>query len=291
MESPVLIINKIISMSLLDPRIEAVVLTGSRGRGKGIDNYSDIDIELIGHGATELFKQAHWVDNFGQPLVVLHLANSDNNEPDWPTCLVVYSEGRKIDFTFAEPERLQKMEREGLDAVYSRGYTVLLDKIGITNKLPDAANQSSLLPKIPTEDDFVKIISDFWLEAHQVAIALARNELWVAWSRSAEMKQRFLSLTECLVSLRSKQDIWYNGRQFHEWMPKQYVTELNTMFNCGTAKKAAKSLYSLMRCFDEVSNELATQLGYDSKQIVSHKMQKIVINVLQDNGLIAEGIF
>ncbi len=50
MESPALLINKIISVSLLDPRIEAVVLTGSRGREQHIDSYSDIDIELIGHG-------------------------------------------------------------------------------------------------------------------------------------------------------------------------------------------------------------------------------------------------
>lgn len=275
-------------MSLLDPRIEAVVLTGSRGRGQGIDNYSDIDIELIGHGATELFGQAHWVDNFGQSLVVLHLPNTGDDEPDWPTCLVIYSEGRKIDFTFAEPERLQKMGREGLDAVYSRGYTVLLDKIGITDVLPDTANQTTLLPKIPTEDDFVKTISDFWFEAHQVAIALARNELWVAWSRSADMKQYFLSLTECLVSLKSNQDVWYNGRKFHEWMPKQYISELNTIFNCGTAKKAGKSLQHLMLCFEEVSRELALQLGYDVKQAMSQRMREVVTRILQDNGLITE---
>ncbi len=67
MESPALLINKIISVSLLDPRIEAVVLTGSRGREQHIDSYSDIDIELIGHGVTELFQQTHWVNNFGTP--------------------------------------------------------------------------------------------------------------------------------------------------------------------------------------------------------------------------------
>ncbi|MBO1916673.1 aminoglycoside adenylyltransferase, partial [Providencia rettgeri] len=43
--------------------------------------------------------------------------------------------------------------------------------------------------------------------------------LWVAWSRSADMKQYFLTLVENLVSLQGKH-VWYKGRQYHEWMPK-----------------------------------------------------------------------
>ncbi len=56
---------------------------------------------------TELFQQTHWVNNF-VPLAALHLLNEENDAPDWPTCLVIYEEGRKVDFTFAEPERLEK---------------------------------------------------------------------------------------------------------------------------------------------------------------------------------------
>ncbi len=56
MEPITRLIDRMLSFALLDPRIEAVVLTGSVGRNKKIDSYSDIDIELIGHGATELAK-------------------------------------------------------------------------------------------------------------------------------------------------------------------------------------------------------------------------------------------
>lgn len=138
MESPASLINKIISVSLLDPRIEAVVLTGSRGREQHIDSYSDIDIELIGFGASELFLQHQWVNQFGKPLVALHLENKGEDEPDWPTCLAIYEQGRKVDFTFAEPARLQRMQLHGLDNTFARGYTVLLDKTGITNDLPES---------------------------------------------------------------------------------------------------------------------------------------------------------
>lgn len=114
MESPASLINKIISVSLIDPRIEAVILTGSRGREQHIDRYSDIDIELIGLGVTDLFHNPKWINTFAQPLVALHLMNGGENEPEWPTCLAIYEQGRKVDFTFAEPSRLQKWLNMGL---------------------------------------------------------------------------------------------------------------------------------------------------------------------------------
>ena len=292
MESPVSLINKIISISLLDPRIEAVVLTGSRGREQHIDSYSDIDIELIGQGVTELFTQKEWVNHFGSPLIALHLLNGGEGEPESPTCLVIYEEGRKVDFTFAEPARLHKMEKEGLDSTFSRGYTVLLDKSGITDNLPTESNNSSLLLKTLSKNEFEQLTSNFWYEAHQVAIALTRNELWVAWSRSADMKQNLLSSLELLVSMKSKaeQNVWYSGRKYHEWMPQHFINALETIFNCSTAHKSALSLDCLMTCFLSVTTELATLLELDSKQTVGTKMQALVRDILKDNGLIAEDI-
>lgn len=287
MESPASLINKIISISLLDPRIEAVVLTGSRGREQDIDSYSDIDIELIGHGVMELFQQKDWVDHFGKPLAALHLLNLEDDAPDWPTCLVIYEEGRKVDFTFAEPERLEKMKRSGLDATFSRGFTVLLDKTGITDDLPDDINAASLMPSPLNAIEFGEIVTDFWHEAHQVAIALTRDELWVAWSRSADMKRYFLMLIERLVSLQGK-DVWYKGRKFHEWMPVKYIQALEIIFNCSTAEKAALSLQCLMQCFAEVSIDFAKLQPYDDLQDMAKKMQKLVIGLLQDNGLLPE---
>lgn len=102
-----------------------------------------------------------------------------------------FKEGRKVDFTFAEPERLSKMKQEGLDATFSRGFAVLLDKTGITENLPESINQQVLTPPQFTAEQFTEVVSDFWHEAHQVTVALTRDELWVAWSRSADMKQYF----------------------------------------------------------------------------------------------------
>lgn len=287
MESPASLINKIISISLLDPRIEAVILTGSRAREQDADSYSDIDIELIGHGTTEIFKQKSWINQFGEPLVALHLLNLEEDAPDWPTCLVIFKEGRKVDFTFAEPERLSKMKQEGLDATFSRGFAVLLDKTGITENLPESINQQVLTPPQFTAEQFTEVVSDFWHEAHQVTVALTRDELWVAWSRSADMKQYFLTMIERLVAMQNN-DVWYKGRNYHEWMPKEYIEALEIIFNCATAQSAALSLQCLMRYFNEATTEVASLQGFDNMQAMAENMQELLIGILQDNGLIPE---
>ncbi|EOV8087761.1 aminoglycoside 6-adenylyltransferase [Providencia rettgeri] len=287
MESPASLINKIISISLLDPRIEAVILTGSRAREQDADSYSDIDIELIGHGTTEIFKQKSWINQFGEPLVALHLLNLEEDAPDWPTCLVIFKEGRKVDFTFAEPERLSKMKQEGLDATFSRGFAVLLDKTGITENLPESINQQVLTPPQFTAEQFTEVVSDFWHEAHQVTVALTRDELWVAWSRSADMKQYFLTMIERLVAMQNN-DVWYKGRNYHEWMPKEYIEALEIIFNCGTAQSAALSLQCLMRYFNEATTEVASLQGFDNMQAMAENMQELLIGILQDNGLLPE---
>ncbi|MEQ4777322.1 aminoglycoside 6-adenylyltransferase [Providencia huaxiensis] len=287
MESPASLINKIISISLLDPRIEAVILTGSRAREQDADSYSDIDIELIGHGTTEIFKQKSWINQFGEPLVALHLLNLEEDAPDWPTCLVIFKEGRKVDFTFAEPERLSKMKQEGLDATFSRGFVVLLDKTGITENLPESINQQVLTPPQFTAEQFTEVVSDFWHEAHQVTVALTQDELWVAWSRSADMKQYFLTMIERLVAMQNN-DVWYKGRNYHEWMPKEYIEALEIIFNCGTAQSAALSLQCLMRYFNEATTEVASLQGFDNMQAMAENMQELLIGILQDNGLIPE---
>ncbi|EKT61733.1 aminoglycoside 6-adenylyltransferase [Providencia burhodogranariea] len=289
MESPASLINKIISVSLLDPRIEAVALTGSRGRDHNVDSYSDIDIELIGFGATEIFHEQYWINQFGSPLIALHLENKGDDEPEWPTCLVIYEQGRKVDFTFAEPTRLQQMKQYGLDSTYSRGYTILLDKTGISDGVPDS-NQTSTIPKLLNEIQFNDLCTNFWFEAHQVAIALARDELWSAWSRDVDMKNALLTLAEYLTSITSegKQDVWYHGKHYHTWMPSHMLSSMETLFDYSNAQKASHSLFQLMNCFDEIATEIASQLNYSINHTVNQTMQAFVTSLLQDNGLLPE---
>lgn len=286
MESPAQLINSIISFALLDPRIDAVVMTGSRARQQDIDGYSDLDIELIGHGVSDFTQSEEWLHHFATPLITLQLANCDEDSPDWPTCLVIFEQGRKIDFMLAEPERLSKMKIQGLDAIYARGYRVLLDKTGIAQGLPIASPTSVIKPSLPSEKEFTALITDFWFEAHQVAILLTRDERWLASMRDQDMKSALLNMLEWWTILNNDtQDIWYQGKHFQQWMPAHYLAIMDQIFNFNDAQSAAQGLLLQLTAFAELTQEIASLMHYPAQQQLSAKMREIVSDIFLDNNL------
>ncbi len=54
MEDADLVVDRIIEFAAAHPEISAVIQTGSRARGTRVDEFSDLDIELIGSGTGEL---------------------------------------------------------------------------------------------------------------------------------------------------------------------------------------------------------------------------------------------
>lgn len=248
------IINKIVSFALLDPRIEAIVLTGSIARQTMFDRFSDVDIELIGSGCETLWQERRWINQFGKTLVVLALANEDEDSPDWPTCLSVYEQGRKVDFMLAGRDRIEKMQRQGLDDIYQRGYSVLLDKTGITNKLPEYADPTTLL-SAPNFEQFFKNWQNFWFEATQVPISILRDEMWTARNRDQDMKNDLIEMFEWYTFIISdgKQDTWYNGRHLSQWLAPEYHQRFLATMSNGSRQNAATAHIEMLTLYREVA--------------------------------------
>lgn len=212
MENPEELLGAILAFARDHPGIDAVVLTGSRGRGERVDEYSDLDVELIGPGTAALIGAEDWCRRLGDVLVSLHLANEDAGSPDWPTCLVVFAGGRKVDFTLAGPGRVEQIPA---DPTYARGYRVLLDKTGATSAAPAPA---PLRWQVPTREEFLGCQREFWFEASQVPIYARRGDLWPAQSRLAEMREQLLRMLEWQARATDPAaDTWHNGHHLAEW--------------------------------------------------------------------------
>ncbi|OAT24280.1 aminoglycoside 6-adenylyltransferase [Proteus myxofaciens] len=280
MEPTTRLIDTMLSFALLDPRIEVVILTGSLGRNKNIDSYSDIDIELIGHGATELAKSQHWLVQFGESLVNLQSECEDPEKTTWPIYLNVLAQGRKMDIMMAEPERINNMISNGLSPIYQRGYEVLLDKTGLCNKLPKkSAITSPKLTKQQAQDN----AQEFWFEASQVAIAILRHEFWIAGSRMNDMRAWLLSLLEQVALQNSSEDVWYQGKHLKEWLPKFYsLRSLESTFAMSTPYEASASLTIIMAFFADASK----RLGIEDN--IATKMQELTSDWLIDNEFLTE---
>lgn len=54
--------------------------------------------------------------------------------------------------------------------------------------------------------------------------------------------------------------------------------------------KLHTALHLLMKCFDEITVEVAQQLNYTIDHTLGQRMQTLVVGMLQDNSLLPEGI-
>lgn len=257
-----MLLSSILGWARTDDRVDVVVQTGSRARNRRVDALSDLDIELIGPQPDDLAGDGSWIAALGDVMVTLALANDGPGQSGWPSRLVVFGQGRKVDFTLAGPRRLEEMVAAGLDELYDAGYLVHLDKSGATADLPHATLEPPRRTP-PTQAEFSAIETEFWFEATQVAIYLARGDLWVVKLREHTMHQDLLRMLEWLVQTDPVHPAytWHIGHHLAEWLPTREYEMAQAVFARYDPEDTRRALDSSMSLFADVSARVAERLG------------------------------
>ncbi|RZQ63138.1 aminoglycoside 6-adenylyltransferase [Amycolatopsis suaedae] len=274
MEDPEQLLADILDWAKTDDRIVAVVQTGSRARRDGrVDAYSDLDIELIGPGWRELAADREWSDRFGTELVSVSTdPEPEPEDDDWASRLVVYAGGRKVDFTLAGPERLSRLA-EGLDDLYQRGYVVHLDKAGVTAGLA-APTGAAPVPARPTREEFDEALDEFWFEATQIPVYLARGDLWVVKFRDNTMKEFLLRMLQWYAATgpSGPPDVWHIGHHMDEWLPTELYDRVRASFGHFDAADSLRALRVTTALFRDVSAEVAARCGFPPRADLPDKV-------------------
>ncbi|MDA3646745.1 aminoglycoside 6-adenylyltransferase [Saccharopolyspora indica] len=150
------------------------------------------------------------------------------------------------------------MKSDGLDDLYQRGYVVHRDKTGITAGLP-AATTAPPEQSPPTAEEFEENQHEFWFEATQAPIYLARGELWPAALRQAEMRDLLLTVLEWNAAARSGGaiDTWHNGHHLQEWLPDDYHARIAPIFAQYDPADGARAWRALIDLYSDVAAETA----------------------------------
>jgi aminoglycoside 6-adenylyltransferase len=287
MDDPEVLLASILEWAREDPRVTAVVQTGSRARDLRVDQYSDLDIELIGPGWEELAADDSWFHEFGDVMVVLPLTIDDtpDGEPSWHTRLVVYSGGRKVDFTLAGEQRINGMVSSGLNPLYDHGFVVRCDKSGLLGRLPPPRVAPPDRP-LPREEDFHKTVTEFWFEASQVPIYLARNDLWVVKFREHTMRQMLLRALEWFAQTNpsNTQDTWHIGHHMNEWLPDAEWSQVGHIFSHLDAEDTLRALRATMALFESVSTTVAERMRFQHSQQLPSQVLAVVERIATSYG-------
>lgn len=257
MENADEVIERVVGWAKKDPRVTAVILTGSRGRAERVDRFSDLDVELIGPRPQDLAADDGWISHVAQPMVMLPF-----DEHDLTTRLVVLPQGRKIDFSLSPEARIMHMVERGLDDLYNRGYRVLLDKTGLTERLPDATRIPEVSPR-PEQGEFTRLESEFWFEATQVAVYLARRDLWVVKFRENTMHECLLTMLEWKAQFDSPDPrfTWHIGHHMSEWLSPSDYAAAGEVFTRFDVKDTIRGVTSAMHLFERITAAVASSLG------------------------------
>lgn len=263
----------------------ALIQTGSLARRDGpADEYSDLDIEIIGSDPDTLARDDDWLRRIGPLITVLRLDAGDDQP--WPTRLAIYQGGVKIDFTVAGIERLHRMAgSEGLDDLYARGYRVLLDKAGIAASLPPPPYRFPVEP-LPSQQEFQASVEEFWFEAFHVPRYLARGELWLVKQRDWTMKTLLLRMAQwhALALHDGNVDVWHNGLRMDQWADRDTWQAMQRIFGRFDTADARRAFEATVRLYGRLGREVAERAGLEYPQACEDQIQNLNRMVLSRLG-------
>ncbi|MBA8805443.1 aminoglycoside 6-adenylyltransferase [Nocardioides ginsengisegetis] len=276
MEDPDELIETILDWAQGDSRVSAVVLTGSRARADRVDRWSDLDVELIGPEPRELARQDEWLKCVGQAMVILPF-----DLEDLVTRLVVLPRGRKIDFSLWPEVRITTMVESGLNDLYNRGYQVLLDKTALTTGLPAATGIPTVPPR-PEQAEFTRLESEFWFEATQVAVYLARADLWVVKFRENTMHSCLLTMLgwQAQFDRRNPRFTWHIGHHMDEWLSASDYDAAGAVFTHFDPQDTIRGISAAMDLFESATAAAASELFLEHRPELAQDARTHVLATL-----------
>lgn len=255
------LLNKIIAWLENNTEVATAILVGSDARNDHpSDEYSDYDIEIYTDKFEQYAQDESWLSRFGNIWVNVR----EKTDEGYPTRLVIYEGGLKVDFSLRPTSYLTKLiERGTLPNYYQEGCQFLVDKNSYQNKFKQCkfdTQSDDLNPK-----EFLRIVEEFWFEVWHIGKYLKRNDLWVAKFRDAGVKEFLLKMIEWHAKSVKGLDsnTWYQGRFMQEWTDVQTWEELDSCFGHFNAGDSWQALFSTMKLFRKLARETASNLEYE----------------------------
>lgn len=261
------ILEKITQWIKTQPEIKVALMTGSNTQTNAVvDAVSDLDIAIFGDDLEIYCASNDWMTEISEVWVCLPLTTDQG----YPTRLVIFDQGRKVDFSFWPLKELEVLSvSDQLPDIYARGYQVLEDKLGISKKF--VTSNLRALPTIkPSEKEFVALVEEFWFEIWHVAKYLYRNDLWHAKFRDWTTKELLLRVIEW--SEKSSKgwdyDTRYLGVKMNKWISSQTWLDLEEAFGKFTQTDSWNAMFKSAELFSKLAQKVAANCNYQYPQSV-----------------------
>lgn len=260
-------LEQIIHWAERNPDIRAVLLTSSLVNPYApVDDFSDLDIELVFKSRNAYETHNDWIRIFGEPIAMIEEDDSVFNGKH-AMKMVLYKDHVKVDFKLYQSSQfVEEAREESLPEDWDVGYSVLVDKDGLTKDLKPPTYQSVMITR-PTEQKFRQLINDFWWDTTYVAKCLKRGDIFYAKFMSENIIR-----TDYVVPLVE----WYiadsygwknitankHGRLFKKYLPEDLWRKIETTFSGSDIEENWSALFACADLVNELGTVLAGKLDF-----------------------------
>jgi len=260
-----LIETAVTDWALERPDIRAAFVVGSRARtDTPADRWSDLDVVLVVDDPEPYAQSAAWVSEFGTPVLTF----LDETPVGQRERRVLYETGEDVDLPLFPVSALEQLEESGAaNELLGRGYRLLVDEIGLDERLRNLAERGSA-PALPTQADFDQLAADFWYHALWAAKKLRRGEVFTAIGcLDGYLKARLVTLLELHArAVDPSIDTWHEGRFLERWADPGALSALEKAFAHYDVRDVARALWETIDLFQAVEEETARRLGLASER-------------------------
>ncbi len=256
--------QRIIDWATTHDDIRLVMLVGSRAHTEHPGSkYADLDLLLFSDRSDAYVVDRTWMENFGEVLVCREGRTSGND----PELLAVYKGFQGVDFVFIPATAIQDLEAMAeLPAIFSRGYSVWLDKEGVTDKIAARMLRQTTRPhpQKPDEADFQDALNTFLFGMYYVARVLFQKDLWLAKARESELRYTVLKMIEWHACAKHEWswDVWHMGKYMQDWADPNVIESLPELYSGYSIDESQQALLKTFELFEMLACETASLAGF-----------------------------
>ncbi|WP_284462929.1 AadS family aminoglycoside 6-adenylyltransferase [Chryseobacterium sp.] len=260
-------LEQIIQWAEENPDVRAVLLTSSLVNPYApVDNFSDLDVELVFESRSAYEVNNEWIRLFGEPISMIE-ENDTVFDGKHAMKMVLYKDHVKVDFKLYQvSEFCEEVKEERLPEDWDLGYKVLVDKDGLTKDLKAPTYQTIMIHK-PTEQDFKQLFNDFWWDTTYVAKCLKRGDIFYAKFMSENILRTdyLVPLIEWYISsFHGWNNITTNkhGRLFKKYLSTDMWNRVEATFSGSDIEENWQALFACADLVHELGTDLAEKLNF-----------------------------
>lgn len=234
-----------------------------------VDDFSDLDIELVFLDPTTYLDSKDWINLFGDALNVYE-EGIEAFDGKHAMKMVQYWDGVKVDFKIYSLEQFKaEVLADELPEDWDIGYEILIDKEGLCSGLKHPTYKVSII-KEPTEEEFQKIVADFFWDVTYLPKCLVRGDLfYLKFMVEKIIRVEYLiPMIEWYIGSRNQWEVTTNkyGRLFKKYLSTAELKELESTFAGADMAENWIACGNMIDIFDRLAQAVSKVLGYDYDQ-------------------------